>query len=252
MLQCAACAISAISERAPAPVLSSFTALVLCWLQLHVQSTLATRIWTCLSSLETVQGTQHGIVVHGIVENTLCKLMPIQTRNLLDACRYVRLSISTCNVKRTAEDIRKAGGTVLRDTTMRTLKGQEAPVRLEIVWLHPLTSSYEQLIPLQRSSWRSCLEQYDSRWLYLAVMPNSVQHWLTASSCVPGACMPAFWLYAVACIIWYVAFQSACTSSLWPPKAQLFRMNSELPRPSVFSITQGSYCASSVLMPCIT
>ncbi|KAK9821687.1 hypothetical protein WJX74_008506 [Apatococcus lobatus] len=41
---------------------------------------------------------------------------------------YIRLSISTCNVKRTAEDIKKAGGTVLRETTMRTLKGQDAPI----------------------------------------------------------------------------------------------------------------------------
>ena len=48
---------------------------------------------------------------------------------VLLVCRYIRLSISTCNVKRTAEDIRLAGGTVLRETTMRTLKGQDAPVR---------------------------------------------------------------------------------------------------------------------------
>ena len=48
---------------------------------------------------------------------------------VLLVCRYIRLSISTCNVKRTAEDIRIAGGTVLRETTMRTLKGQDAPVR---------------------------------------------------------------------------------------------------------------------------
>ncbi|KAK9847147.1 hypothetical protein WJX84_005624 [Apatococcus fuscideae] len=41
---------------------------------------------------------------------------------------YVRTSISTCNVKRTAEDIKKAGGVILRETSMRTLKGQLAPI----------------------------------------------------------------------------------------------------------------------------